>query len=304
MQIWLKTLRWKNLLIAVVLLLAFRLGINGALSFPSALPNWAFVLAVLSSLLLMAGGYLVNDIYDREADRVNRPERGKIFTLYSVDFLYKVSLWLMGGGILIGGFLAIYIDKMLYIAFPMITALLLYQYASQLKKQALVGNLVISLLSGLIVISLLAFDVLPSLESDETIKENFQGMVYIYLIFASFSFFITFIRELLKDIEDIKGDRRAGYKTLPILWGERPVRFICFLLLLVFLVFFAQFTRMMLFERNTFWIFVLGIVILSGWVTWLIRPGARTVNYRLSQNILKGLMLYGILLLPVISMLS
>jgi 4-hydroxybenzoate polyprenyltransferase len=302
--IWLKTFRWKNLLIALFLLLAFRLGVNEAFGFPSALPNWGFALAVISTLIIMAGGYLINDIYDRPADAVNRPDRMALFRKYEEDKLYNVVMSLFGIGVLTGGILAFYIDKWLYAAFPVFTVFLLYQYAHQLKRKPFIGNLTISFLAGLMIISLMAFDVIPALKTDLEVKENYQGIIYIYLVFAGFSFYTTLVREMLKDIEDMEGDRKAGYHTLPIVWSERSVRFVVFLLLMVFFIFFGLFTQRMIEEDNMVWTFLAGLVIFSGAAMWMVRPGSRKVNYRLAQNLVKALMVYGILLLPAFSVIG
>lgn len=301
---WLKTFRWKNLLITALLLLAFRLGINEAFGFPSALPNWGFVLAVLSTIMVMAAGYLMNDISDRTADEVNRPERSAIFKQYNEEQLFNVALYLAGGGILIGGVLAWYIDQWLYSAFPVISVLLLYQYAQRWKRQPFVGNAVVAFLAGLVIITLLAYDVLPALLENPVVQEQYGGIVYIYLVFAGFAFYTTLIRELIKDIEDIKGDRKAGYRTLPIVWSERAVRFIAFVLLLIFTIFFGRFTQMMFGEQNPSWPFIAGLFIFSLAALWLVRPGDRVVNYRLAQNVMKALMAYGILLLPAFSIIA
>ena len=303
-MIWCKTFRWKNLVIALLLLLAFRLGVNEAFGFPSALPNWGFALAVISTLLIMAGGYLINDIYDRTADAINRPERTKLFEKYEEDKLYNIVMSLFGVGVLLGGILAFYIDKWLYVAFPIFTVFLLYQYAHQLKRRPFIGNLTIAFLAGLMIISLMAFDVIPALENDMEVKENYQGIMYIYLIFACFSFYTTLMREMLKDIEDMDGDRKAGYHTLPIVWNERSVRFVVFLLLMLFFIFFGLFSQRMIEENNMVWTFLSGLVIFSGAAMWMVRPGSRKVNYRLAQNLIKALMVYGILLLPAFSMIG
>ncbi len=304
MTLWLTVFRWKNLLITVVLLLAFRLGINEAFGFPSTLPNGLFILAVLSTISIMAAGYLMNDIFDQTADAVNRPYRAKIFKRYGVEQLFNVALYLAAFGIIVGGGLAWYIDKWLYTAFPVITVLLLYQYAQRWKGQPFIGNAVIAFLAGLVVVTLLAYDVLPSLLEDPEVQEQYGGIVYIYLVFAGFAFYTTLIRELIKDIEDMKGDRKAGYRTLPIVWNERGVRFVAFVLLLVFAIFFGRFTHMMIGEHNPSWPFIAGIFAISLVALWLLRPGERKVNYRLAQNVLKALMAYGILLLPAFSLIA
>lgn len=304
MVIWLRAFRWKNLLITVFLLLAFRLGINEAFGFPSVLPDWGFALAVLSTLMIMAAGYVMNDIFDRNADAINRPKRLELFKKYSEEQLYNVAIYLAAAGILIGGVLAWYIDRWLYTALPVITVLLLYQYAQRWKGQPLIGNVVIAFLAGLVVITLLAFDVLPILTEDPDVMEKFGGIIYIYLVFAGFAFYITLIREIIKDLEDIKGDLKAGYRTLPIVWNERGARFIAFILIFVFTIFFGRFTQMMYGEQNSAWVFIMGIFLFGLAGVWLLRPGERVVNYRLAQNVMKALMAYGILLLPAFSLLT
>ncbi|TVQ77898.1 MAG: hypothetical protein EA358_05675 [Flavobacteriales bacterium] len=301
MRIWFEAFRWKNLVIATTILLAFRIGIHEPIGFPSRLPDWAFGLAVLSTIFAMAYGYLINDIRDRTTDEVNKPERAKLFKKHTLEEINVVAYALAASSMLIGAFLAMYIDRWRYIALPAITLLLLHQYAHHLKGRPFIGNVLVAFLASLMVVSLLAFDVLPVLENNVDIKNQFQGLVYIYLAFAGFAFHITLIREIVKDLEDVEGDKRAGYRTLPIVIGERPSRLIAFLLALIFSIISIRFTIAVWQEDYSYWLIYAIVAVYSLYILYLLRPGERLVNYKIVQRTLKILMLMGILLLPLLS---
>jgi 4-hydroxybenzoate polyprenyltransferase len=301
LKLWLKAIRWKNLLIALGILFAFRFGIHFPFGFPSFLPFWAFLLAGLSLILAMAYGYLINDIRDLKADEVNRPDRQTFFQLYAVEDVKKMANALAVLSFLIGAFLAFYIERPTYMALPGLTILLLHQYAHNFKGRALIGNVIISFLAALMVISLLAFDVLPAFDADENVRNYYKGLIYIYISFAVFAFHITLIREIVKDLEDIRGDQMAGYRTLPIVIGERPTRLIAFLLALIFSVTGFRFSVAVFLENSNSYL-VYGIISLfSLIILYLLRPGERTVNYRQVQTLLKVLMLFGVVSLVLLS---
>jgi 4-hydroxybenzoate polyprenyltransferase len=99
------------------------------------------------------------------------------------------------------------------------SAFLLWWYSNDLKRHPFIGNVVIALLTG---ISILMVDAL---------YHTGNPLIFIY---ASFAFFMTLIREIIKDMEDLKGDDTFGCKTLPIIWGLRKTKFFIYLITVIF----------------------------------------------------------------------
>ena len=110
-------------------------------------------------------------------------------------------------------------------AINIVAAIWLWGYSNQLKRMPLVGNLSVALLSGL------------SIAIIEFHYHSGNNLVYIYTVFA---FFISLIREILKDIEDLKGDQTFGCKTLPVVWGIRNTKYLLFALIFLFVICLLQ----------------------------------------------------------------
>src|SRR5690606_18221143 len=129
-----------------------------------------FTILVLATLCLAAAGYIINDVYDVEIDKVNRPDRvivGKSISEKTANTLFIVFNVV---GVLLGFYLSNMVGKNGFFALFVIISALLYIYASYLKQLLLVGNLVISLLVALSLIIVGLFDLLPAMtpENQET----------------------------------------------------------------------------------------------------------------------------------------
>jgi 4-hydroxybenzoate polyprenyltransferase len=211
-QSYLNLIRWKNLLILVITQLLVR-------KFLADLPwselytgniDFRFYLLVLSTVLIAAAGYLINDYFDVKIDLINKPDKvyiGRILKRRKALLLHQV---LSGLGILIGLYLGLKI--FLINSFAVI---LLWFYASIFKKKPFVGNLIVAFLTGLVISELAIF------------YDKNAILIHVYAIFA---FFINLIREIVKDIEDIRGDKAHGAKTLPILIGIRKSKYVIYFL--------------------------------------------------------------------------
>src|SRR5690554_167755 len=167
-------------------------------------------LLIISTLILAASGYMINDYYDVKIDYVNKPQEvivGKILKRRSVMFFHTV-LNLLGIG------LGMYISlKVGFINF--VAAFLLWLYSNSLKRLPLVGNITVAFLTGLAI---------------WVIGFYYQTSLLLISVYAIFSFFINLIREIIKDIEDRQGDRKHGSKTLPIVLGFRDTKKVIFLI--------------------------------------------------------------------------
>lgn len=198
-------------------LIAFISVFLGALLASGALSPLAnvFIIAVAAFLIISAGNAL-NDLCDVEIDKINKPKRpipsGKITRKEALTF--SVILLQIGTcmGIIIG--LTTFL-----IAFSVSVCLALY--AIRLKRTPLAGNIVVGLLTALIFIS------------GGVAVNSLIGTV----IPAIFAFLFTTAREIVKDIEDIEGDRKAGAKTTPIFWGALVAMYLTFIFMALVIVF-------------------------------------------------------------------
>ncbi|MCU0358067.1 MAG: geranylgeranylglycerol-phosphate geranylgeranyltransferase, partial [Cyclobacteriaceae bacterium] len=176
--------------------------------------DWRLLLLAISSSLIAAGGYVINDYYDVKIDLVNNPNR----VVIGRGIPRRTAILLHGllslSGIALGALLSLWI---LIINF--FSVALLWFYSNLLKRLPFVGNFAVSLLTGLSIWSL------------NVLYEVNNPLVVIYALFA---FFMTLVREIIKDMEDLKGDNTYGCKTLPILWGIRKTKQFLYVLLGLF----------------------------------------------------------------------
>jgi 4-hydroxybenzoate polyprenyltransferase len=171
-------------------------------------------LLVVSTCLIAAGGYIINDYYDIKIDLVNKPERVVIGHGITRRYALLFHTLLTISGIIIGAFLNWKIGAINFAA-----GFLLWWYSNDLKRQPFIGNFVVGLLTG------------ASILMVDSLYRSGNTLIYIY---ASFAFFISLIREIIKDMEDLKGDNTFGCRTLPIVWGLRKTKFLIYLLIILF----------------------------------------------------------------------
>lgn len=214
-----KLVRWPNLLItALTMCLVWHciMGISSTL---------AFTLLVIAMVLIQAGGYVINDIFDMDIDAINKPEKrivGKIFTERQAN-LYYITLTIIGLGCGLAASVMAN-GKNFYTIFAalILLACFLYSYSSRYKKELVIGNLIVSLSVAFAVFLPWLFQVLSMLGDQEMLLENQEWMhvtLHIVLIYTVFAFMMTLIREIVKDMEDVKGDGRSHCRTIPVVWG-------------------------------------------------------------------------------------
>jgi len=173
------------------------------------------LLLILPAMLTAAAGYVINDIFDTFTDSINKPERvtvGKTIT--------KLQAWVLYAVLAIISLLISWRFSFTYFNINISITLLLALYALKFKALPLIGNLFVALCSAAVVASCL---LIASFETRSGML-NFTG----YILFA---FFTSLIREIVKDLQDIEGDKAAGYHTYPILMGERGAKVFLYVLL-------------------------------------------------------------------------
>jgi 4-hydroxybenzoate polyprenyltransferase len=180
-----------------------------------------FFILVISCVLIAAGGYVINDIEDLEIDSVNKPDKKIVENQISKDHAMNIYSALTFLGVL-GGFYLSYFKGYPYIGILLlITAGMLYFYATSYKCIPVLGNVIISLLSALVVIVIIV---------PEPFAKDHPGVMLMIAVYAVFSFITTLIREIIKDIEDMEGDQQYGCSTLATALGTTKAKWISFLL--------------------------------------------------------------------------
>lgn len=217
---FLRLIRWPNLVfIAVTQWLVYACLYRPLfLTDPGAPVDRSIFSWILASVLIAAGGYVINDYFDINIDEVNRPQRQVLDKIISRRWAMLWHLLMSVVGLVFTA-LAIDWDSQGYLLVANLGCVLaLWIYSTRLKKTLLVGNVLIALLTSwtIWVIFLSRFDGFAVFSQTNEAQQKFTRLVTLY---AGFSFVITLIREAVKDMEDRIGDAKAGCRTLPIVWG-------------------------------------------------------------------------------------
>ena len=201
-------------------------GLFKPLEIQVALSDFQFLLLVIATICIAAAGNVINDIYDMDIDAINRPTKLLIGRSISEKAANRIFIILNILGVAVGFYLANSIGKPGFAAIFIIISALLYMYASYVKGILLLGNLLISLLVAFSILIIGIFDIVPAITSED--KAGQLVAMQILLHYAFFAFFINLIREMVKDVQDINGDKNGGLNTLPIAIGSKRTAYIIF----------------------------------------------------------------------------
>ncbi len=270
-------------------------------SVPVFLNAFHFLLLSLSTVLIAAAGYIINDYFDVKIDVINRPQKVIIDNIISrrVAILWHSLFNVLG--FLLAFYLAWKLHNYFVVSIQLVCTLLLWFYSTSFKRQFVIGNVVVAILTGLTVMILAVFE--PALythinfnyflHAHNRILVNPFGVIAVYTYFA---FMLTWMREIVKDMEDFKGDAEDGCVTMPIKIGlQRSTRYIILLGILVVIP--LTVAGIKLFSGN--WS-VLGIYIFAALIIplilWMILLPRNTTakHYGLASKRLKFIMLAGI----------
>ncbi len=301
-----KLIRWTNLLmIAIMMLLVYHClmypmsesGVVGAL--PSS-PS--FILLLISMIFIVAGGYVINDIFDVKIDKINKPDKLIVSKVFSEDAskLFYGILTFIG---LCSGLLSsiMILDSSFYLLFAtmLLLACLLYSYSARYKRKLLVGNLIVSLSVAFAVFLPWLFEMLYL--SNNTlilyaVKETSMLTLPYVLIYTVFAFLMTLMREIIKDAEDFQGDLVTHCRTIPIVLGIKKMNLILGLLALLLWVILLYF-QIILYHLNSYLALSIMYIIWIGLPISIINLFNRNVkiNYHRHSVSLKIIMLLGIL---------
>ncbi len=219
---FLNLVRWPNLLfIAITQLLFVYSIIHPIFLHENRVPNISGIymfLLIVSSVFIAAAGYIINDYFDLNIDQVNKPGKLVVGKVISRRWVIVWHLVLSVTGILIGFYIDWTTNVRLLGLFNVGCVLLLFLYSISLKKKLLAGNILISLLTAWVIL-VVSWCEASNLLTPAAIGSYTEKITRITILYAGFAFVISLIREVIKDMEDIEGDRRFGCTTMPIAWG-------------------------------------------------------------------------------------
>ncbi|MFA7446183.1 MAG: geranylgeranylglycerol-phosphate geranylgeranyltransferase [Flavobacteriaceae bacterium] len=295
-MIFLKLIGFRNLLLIALAQLVFHFGLLKQQNLVLALEDWQFLLLVVATACIAAGGFLIqavlaknNPVYNSE---VNAVSEATAYNLYAV-------LNIVGVGI--GFYLSNLIGKPGFSGIFIITAATLYLYASSLKKSLIVGNLIIALVLAVSILIVGIYDLLAVItpENQPFLKVLFE----IFIDYALFVFLLGFIREITGSLATVEQDLDKGSKTLPIVFGQRNTKIISTLLTALLISLLVVYISKYLFVNElyiaTFYVMAVVLAPLLYVVVRLWNVD-ETKEYIQLSTILKGVLVLGVLSVLVI----
>ncbi|MFN3588622.1 MAG: geranylgeranylglycerol-phosphate geranylgeranyltransferase [Spirosomataceae bacterium] len=277
--VFFRLIRYRNLLmIAFTQYFAryFIVGVEN--SFGEIVTDKNQFLITLATVTIAAAGYVINDYFDVKIDLVNKPKDVIIGRYMKRRWAIVIHQSLSVFGVLLGFFIGwkVFLVNLFAVS-------LLWFYAERFKRQAFIGNLVVSGLTGA---SLVVMAV------------HYTSGDKLLNIYAVFAFFISLIREIIKDMEDIKGDKKFGCQTLPILWGVPKTKQLVWIIMLIFVsvvlsMGFALQNKILLFV-----FLLLGIPV--SWLAYALIKADRKVHFAQLSRLAKWIMLFGISSMAVV----
>lgn len=267
---FMRVVRWQNL--AIIAIGQYMTAFFLADVLKSIYQLDVFLLS-FSTVLIAAAGYLINDYYDIKIDYINKPKRVIVDKVLKRRVVMAVHTLMNFAGIGIGFYLSIEIGIINFFS-----AFLLWLYSNQLKRMPFVGNFVVAALTGL-AISIIAI----------YFNQN-RLLVHTYGVFA---FCISLIREIIKDMEDLKGDKVFGCKTLPIIWGIRKTKKLLYVLIVLFYLSLYLLSHQLSNEVLVYYFTILTVFILY-FINRLYRADTKK-DFNFLSKYCKAVMLSGIL---------
>ena len=296
---YLKLIRYQNLLMLAFMQLVFRYLFLEQSYVDLALSDFNYILLVIATVCVAAGGYVINNIMDQETDEIAKPQNRVVGVSISETVAYNWYIGLTIVGVGIGFYLSNVIYKPTFASMFILVATLLYMYATSFKQIPVLGNVVVALMLSTSIIIIGLFDILPAIDMDNRfrMKEAFDILMH----YAIFAFIINLIREIVKDLEDMDGDYQSGINTLPITIGIPKTKIIVGILTVISIGMLAYYINSNLFELDYViyytMVFIIGPLIYFG--VKLMNAETKRQLHHLSL-VLKIILFFGILSVAII----
>jgi 4-hydroxybenzoate polyprenyltransferase len=263
-----------------------------------------FVLLVLSTVLIAAGGYVVNDIFDIDVDEYNKRNNiiGRKLSIPSAWRLYAILNTI---AVILGFYLSLRAGSFQLGFIFVITAGLLYLYSSRYQHKLLWGNLVVSLSSALVVLVVWLFEFMYLRENPDDfisvlpVISMISKFIWSYALFA---FLVSMIREIIKDAQDLEGDRRFGSYNLAMATGIPATKYIIAagIVISMILLAFAQYYLLLNGFRYAFWFLILTVQLMFLYLIINIFRTRAPDDFAASSQLVKYIMLAGVLSMQLI----
>jgi 4-hydroxybenzoate polyprenyltransferase len=186
--------------------------------------SFEFVLFVFTTLLVTASGYIINDIYDIETDRINKPDKRIIDVHLSLSAAWKIYFSMILTGALISFYLAVQRNDLFYWFIYPAAVFLLFGYSRWFKGIPYLGNILVSLFCAAVpgIFFLSEASVLKELKIRDL--TSFLPLHNLLLAYVLFAFLTNLYREIVKDLQDETGDKLTNIQTAAVYFGKKNTK--------------------------------------------------------------------------------
>lgn len=294
-----RLIRLPNLFIVAATLVIIRICVIKPLlqqiNMEPQLSGTLFAMLVIATVFVTAGGYAINDYFDRKIDRVNKPQTLVVGRLIYPRHAMAYHLVFTITGMLLGTWVAYRCNELyLSLVFFMVSGLLWF-YSTIYKRELLLGNILVALMTASVPFVVLLFE-LPLLAKEYGIAiSSYTHYLMIWVLgFSVFAFLLNLIREVVKDAEDFEGDRAYGKKTIPVVWGLKTARVVAVSLTGLTIVSLFSAWHWFLRDNNTLLYFVIMLIIPLGIAAVMLLKAGNNKVFHSVSTLLKLIMLAGL----------
>lgn len=270
---------------------------------PALYPTLFYLLSA-SSILIAAAGYIINDYFDLNIDRVNKP--GRLVVERHIKRRSTILLhWIFSGvGVLLSFYVSWRIRNPLIAVGNLGCVILLWFYSTTFKRKLLIGNVIISLLTAWVILVLYVCEFRLGALKNAEFELILSRLFKFSIVYGGFAFIISLVREVVKDIEDMEGDVKYGCRTMPIVWGINVAKVFAGTWIVVLL---GSLLILQFYVLQKAWLpmILYGALLLDLPLLWILRKlyQAQTkTQYHQLSNAIKAVMLAGIISMLVIKL--
>lgn len=260
----------------------------------------SFWILVTSTVLIAAAGYIINDYFDVKTDIINHPETVVIDKVIKRRTAMLFHLVFSSIGLLLGAWLAYRCFALRLVLFQLVAIGLLWFYSTHFKKQLLTGNIVIAFLTSIVPFMPLAYEILNGVHVNTAYfdqePETLKTLVGIIFVFSGFAFLTSLIREIIKDMEDFKGDIQTGCRTMPIAWGIITAKIVTFFLIIITLgiLGFSILKLWQWHQKTASFYLIMTVLLPLSILIWQVVRAKTPFHFKLASLLLKFIMLFGV----------
>jgi len=319
---FIKLIRLPNLLIIGLTQYAIRYAVVGSFlglsGFELQMTELDFFLLSLSTVMIAAAGYIINDYFDTKVDRVNRPTKIIVGKYIKRRVSMGAHIVISSIALIIAAYVAYKVGHLKLILIQLVSVGALWYYSVSFKKQVLVGNVVVALLAAMVpfvaglyelmmqhanavdTVNMTMFYVEEGTPFDEVmyVYQELLSNIFKWIIgFSVFAFLSTMVREIIKDIEDYKGDKKYFSNTLAVVHGKQKAKRVAqgIAVFMMLILGFLQYKQLQSNDTTSFMYFLFAIQIPLGYIVYQLNKASEKKDYSKLSTYTKLVMLTGIL---------